>query len=99
MLEGRRAERALTDLKRTAPSLLALAQSEASFQRFDSALEKLDAAIAIDRDLRPAYWQRVWVLIGQQKWEAAAAALRRAAEHESAKARQAAELQQHLQAL
>ena len=42
--EARRAEDAFADLKASAPSLLALAESEAGFQRFDAALVKLDAA-------------------------------------------------------
>src|SRR6202012_1643213 len=50
-VEGRRAQRALTNLQRTAPTMLALAESEAGFQRFDSALEKLDAALALDPGL------------------------------------------------
>ena len=46
--EARRAEDAFADLKASAPSLLALAESEAGFQRFDSALVKLDAALDLD---------------------------------------------------
>ena len=45
--EAMRANHALADLKKSAPSLVALAESEAGFQRFDSALEKhygLDSA-------------------------------------------------------
>ncbi len=85
ILEGRRAERgearalsALADLKASAPALLALAESEAAEQRFGSALEKMDAALQLDPALTPAYWQRAWVLLGQQRWEEAAAALRTA---------------------
>ncbi len=85
-VEGRRAERALANLKRTAPTMLALAESEAGFQRFDSALEKLDAALALDPALLPAYWQRAWILIGQEQWRAAADAIRVAKEKDPAHA-------------
>ena len=76
LLQGRRAARALADLKRNAPALLQLAATEASYQQFDAALEKLDGAISIDPTLRPAYWERAWVLIGLERWAEAAEALR-----------------------
>lgn len=78
LIEGRRAERALTDLKASAPSLLALAKSEASFQRFDSALVKLDAALALDPALTAGWWRRVWLLLGMARYGEAAAAFRTA---------------------
>ncbi len=91
LIEGKRAEReavranaALSDLKRSAPSLLALAESEAGEQRFGSALEKVDAALQLDPALTPAYWQRAWVLLGQQRWEEAADALRTAQQRDPA---------------
>jgi serine/threonine protein kinase len=77
-VEGRRATRALTALQKTAPTMLALAENEAGFQRFDSALEKLDAALILDPTLAEAQWQRGWVLLGQMRWAEAAAVLRRA---------------------
>jgi tetratricopeptide (TPR) repeat protein len=85
-VEGRRAQYALANLQRTAPTMLALAESEAGFQRFDSALEKLDAALALDPALLPAYWQRAWILIGQEQWSAAADAIRVAKEKDPAHA-------------
>ena len=81
-----RANAALASLKRTAPTLLGLAESEAGFQRLDSALEKLDAALVLDPALLPAYWQRAWILIGQEKWSAAADAIRLAREKDPAHA-------------
>ncbi|MEP6668800.1 MAG: protein kinase [Chthoniobacter sp.] len=86
VLEGRRAESALTNLKRTAPTMLALAQSEAGFQHFDSALEKADSALTLDPELLPAYWQRAWILIGQEKWSVAANAIRLAQQKDPAHA-------------
>ena len=78
VIEGKRAERALVDLKNTAPSLRQLADSEAGFQRFDSALEKLDAAIALDPTYMPSYWRRAWLFIGMDRLADAAFAVRRA---------------------
>ncbi len=83
-LEGRRAERALTDLKASAPSLLALAESEAGFQRFDSALVKLDAALALDPALSAGWWRRVWLLLGMGRYGEAPAAFRTAQQRDPA---------------
>ena len=77
VLEGRRANRALAELKKGAPALLQLAESEAGFQRFDSALEKLDAALTLDPGLLAAQWQRAWMLLGEGRWSEAAAQLQR----------------------
>ncbi len=82
--EAARANRALAELKKTAPTLLALAESEASVQHFDSAHEKLDAALALDPDLRPAYWRRAWILIGQERFTEAVQAMRAAQEKDRA---------------
>ncbi len=89
--EGRRAERgetkanaALADLKASAPSLLALAESEAGFQRFDSALQKLDAALAIDPGLNAGWWRRTWLLLGMARYDDAAAAFRTAQQRDPA---------------
>ena len=71
--EKKRAERALADLKKTAPGLRQLAESEAGFQRFDSALEKLDAALTLDPALPGAWWRRAWLLMGKEDFAAAAA--------------------------
>ena len=83
IIEGRRAEReavratrALADLKRQAPALRQLAESEAGFQRFDSALDKLDAALALDPAHLPSYWRRAWLFIGMDRLADAAAAIR-----------------------
>ena len=83
ILEGRRAEReaavaktALADLKKQAPALRQLAESEAGFQRFDSALEKLDAALTLDPAHLPSYWRRAWLLIGMNRLADAAVAIR-----------------------
>ena len=98
--EGRRAEseavraeageakatKALADLKKTAPTMLALAESEAGFQRFDSALGKIDTALLLDPGLLPAYWRRAWILIGQEQWSAAADAIRLAQQRDPAHA-------------
>jgi serine/threonine protein kinase len=83
ILEGKRAEReavratrALADLKRQGPALRQLAESEASFQRFDSALDKLDAALALDPAHLPSYWRRAWIYIGMDRLGDAANAIR-----------------------
>ncbi len=76
ILEGIRAERALTALRRTAPALRALAQSEATFQRFDSAMEKLDAALGLAPNDPEGWWQRAWLFVAMQRWTEAAEALR-----------------------
>ncbi|MCB1276874.1 protein kinase [Prosthecobacter sp.] len=78
LMEGRRAERALTSLKKTAPTVLSLAETEAGFQRFDSALEKLDAALALDPGLTRGYWRRAWLLLAQEKFAESAEAVRTA---------------------
>jgi serine/threonine protein kinase/Leucine-rich repeat (LRR) protein len=75
ILQGRRATRALADLKRTAPALRQLADTEASFQRFDSALATLDGAIALDPDHLPSYWRRAWLLLGIGNFGDASSAL------------------------
>jgi len=85
--EARRAELALSDLKRSAPALLQLAESEAGAQRFSSALEKMDAALAIDPGLLRAWWQRAWALLGLERWSDAADALRLARQHDPAGAK------------
>jgi serine/threonine protein kinase len=85
--ERNRAERALADLKKSAPGLRQLAESEAGFQRFDSALEKLDAAIALTPEYLPAYWRRAWLLVGLEKWSAAAEAIRAARHKDPANAK------------
>ena len=91
VIEGRRAEReavrataALAALKRQAPALRQLAESEAGFQRFDSALEKLDAALALDPAHLPGYWRRAWLFIGMNRLPEAAAALRLAQQKDPA---------------
>ena len=82
--EKNRAENALTDLKKTAPALRQLAEKEADFQRFDSALEKLDAALALDPALSGAWWRRAWLLLGMEDYPGAAAAIRTAQERDGA---------------
>ena len=74
--EVARATEALTNLKQTAPSLLGLAESEARLQHFDGALARLHDALTLDPDLRPAYWRRAWILLGQEKFAKAAEAMR-----------------------
>ena len=91
IMEGRRAEReavtakaALADLKKTAPALRQLAESEAGLQRFDSALEKLDAALALDPSHLPDYWRRAWLFIGMDRLPEAVVAIRLAQEKDPA---------------
>lgn len=76
--ERNRAEQALGDLRRTAPRLIALAQSEALAQHFESALEKTEAALALDPSLVAGYWSRVWGLIAMDRFREAIPALRQA---------------------
>lgn len=82
VVEGRRAARALADLKQSAPALLKLAASEADALHFDDALRDLDAALALDPTLARARWQRAWALLGLEKWSDAANALRVARERD-----------------
>jgi serine/threonine protein kinase len=84
LLEGRRAERALADLKKSAPALLQLVESEAGFQRFDSALAKLDAALALDPALSAGWWRRTWLLLGMARYGEAPAAFRTAQQRDPA---------------
>ena len=79
-----KANAALADLKASAPSLLALAESEAGFQRFDSALVKLDAALALDPALTAGWWRRTWLLLGMARYGEAAAAFRTAQQRDPA---------------
>ncbi len=87
VIEGRRAERALTELKKSAPALLQLAESEAGSQRFASAREKLDSALTLDPALLRARWQRAWVLLALERWSDAADALRLAQQRDPADAK------------
>lgn len=75
VLERNRAEQALLRLRGTAPSLFQLAESEALAGRFDSALRKLDDAMALDPGYAPPYWKRASVLIGLKRMNEAAEAL------------------------
>ena len=104
ILEGRRAERgearaqgeaaranqALADLKKSAPSMREIADSEANLQRFTSALEKLDGAIILAPEHLPAYWRRAWLLIGMERFPEAVEAIRLAQEKDPPNARLAA---------
>lgn len=85
---AQRAEKALADLKKTAPVLRHLADTEAGFQRFDSAIEKLDAAIALEPDHLPSYWRRSSLFIGAEKFAAGAEAFRLAQKKDPAGAKQ-----------
>jgi serine/threonine protein kinase len=87
VIDGRRAERALADLKKTAPALLSLAEMESGFQRFDSAVEKLDAALALDPALTAARWRRAWGLLALERFEDCAEELRKAMAEDPAKAK------------
>ena len=82
--EAQRANAALADLKASAPSLLALAESEAGFQRFDSALVKLDAALVLDPALTAGWWRRAWLLLGMARYGEAPAAFRTARQRDPA---------------
>lgn len=81
--ERNRAEKALDDLQRTAPRLLALAESEALAQHFESALEKTEAALALDPTLLPGYWRRAWTLVAMDRFAEAAKAVKVAAARDS----------------
>jgi serine/threonine protein kinase/Leucine-rich repeat (LRR) protein len=75
IVQGRRATKALSDLKKTAPALRQLADSEASFQRFRSAVDNIDAAMALDPEHLPSYWRRAWLHLGMEDFAGAAASL------------------------
>jgi len=83
-IERDRAEGALSDLKATAPNMLALAASEAAAQNFESALNNIDAALKLDPNLTAAYWRRGWILFAQEKLPEAIIGLRLAADKEPA---------------
>jgi len=85
-----RANHALADLKRQAPALRQLAETEASFQRFDSALEQFAGALSLDPAHLPCYWRRAWLLIALERWSDVAAALRLAQEKDRPNAGRAA---------
>jgi tetratricopeptide (TPR) repeat protein len=59
-------------------------------QRYESALKKADAALALDPDLAATYWRRGWVLLAQEKLPEALAALHVAADKDPANRRFAA---------
>jgi len=82
--EAVRANRALADLKRQAPALRQLADAEAGFQRFESALDKLDGALALDPAHLPSYWRRAWLFIGMNRLPEAATAFRLAQQKDRA---------------
>jgi serine/threonine protein kinase len=86
LVEKAGAEKKVAALRHTLPTLLAAAEVEAGFRRFDSALEKVEVALSIDRDLVAAYWQRAWVLLGMERWSDAAEALRLAHQRDPARA-------------
>ncbi len=88
--ERNRAEVALVALRKTAPQMRQLAENEASLQHFDSALEKLDAAIALDPAHLPGYWRRAWLLLGIERFPEAADAIRLAQQNDPANAKLAA---------
>jgi serine/threonine protein kinase len=97
ILEGRRAEReavranaALKNLKAAAPDMLALAASEAGAQRFESALHKTEAALAVDPGLTAAYWRQAWILFALNRVPESITALRLAAEKDPANQKNAA---------
>ncbi len=90
IVQGSRATAALADLKKSAPALRQLAESEAGFQRFDSALAKLDAALALDPAHLSAYWRRAWLFVGMDRLPEAAAAIRLAQQKDPAHAELAA---------
>ena len=86
------AEKNLAALRSTLPAVLAVAESEAGAQRFESALEKIDAALRINPDLPAGYWQRAWALLGLERWSDAADALKLARERDPLRAKLAAVL-------
>ena len=86
VVEGRRAEQALSALKLTAPDLLRLAKSDANFQNYAAAQKSIEAALAIDPSLKDGYWRRAWALLAQEKFAEAGAALRLAQQKDPAHA-------------
>ena len=84
--EAKRANQALDALKQSAPAMLALAESEAVAQHFQSALDKTEATLRLDPDLLPAYWRRAWGLIALGKFSDAVTALHAASERDPANA-------------
>jgi serine/threonine protein kinase len=81
------AEKSLATVRNTAPAMLALAETDAGSHRLDSALEKIDTALAMDHGLIAGYWQRAWVLLGLERWGDAATALRLAQERDPGSAK------------
>ena len=101
IVQGQRATLALADLKKTAPALRRLAETEAASQHFDAALANLDAAIALDPAEPSPYWRRAWMLLGKEDYRGAANGIRIAQTRDPAHAAQGAILSviEHLAAL
>jgi serine/threonine protein kinase len=74
--EGHRATKALLDLKKTAPALRELANTEADSQRFDNARKHLEAALKLDPADFKTKWRLGLVLLGMEDYPGAATALR-----------------------
>ncbi len=89
VIEGRRAERALTALKATAPDLLRLAVSDANVQNYAAAERNVVAARALDPALLDLYWQHTWNLIGQENYAEALVAFHDALKLDPARANRA----------
>jgi serine/threonine protein kinase len=80
--EAKRASDFVASIKTKAPALLKLAAMEADAQQFDTAIQHIDASLAIDPAQPRAYWERAWALLGLERWNDAAQALKVAQQHD-----------------
>ncbi|MBI3876090.1 MAG: protein kinase [Verrucomicrobia bacterium] len=76
--EGRRAERALLDLRRTAPIMAREAERLVLHEEFDEALHTLSSALSLDPGNTEYLLSRGRILMGMQRLDEAAAAFRQA---------------------
>jgi tetratricopeptide (TPR) repeat protein len=78
LLNGREAARNLASLRRTAPDFRQLAENQAQVQDFQTALQKLEMAIALDPGELSSYRRRVWLYVGAKQFPEAIGALKKA---------------------
>jgi hypothetical protein len=69
VLNGRKASKALEELRKTASPMRELAEKEAQVGRFQEAMDKLDVAMKLDPGHLPSLERRVWLLFGAKRIE------------------------------
>jgi serine/threonine protein kinase len=69
VLNGRKASKALEELRKTASPMRELAEKEAQVGRFQEAMDKLDVAMKLDPGHLPSLERRAWLLFGAKRIE------------------------------